>query len=75
MLLLARQKPRRLHALLSKRGHQASPQRIYRFYREEGLMVLPRAFSFKIHAKSVPDLLKNPRPAHATPGLIPEAFS
>jgi putative transposase len=40
---LARQKPRygyrRLHVLLSKRGHSASAQRIYRLYREERLMV------------------------------------
>jgi putative transposase len=40
---LARQKPRhgyrRLHVLLSKRGHPASAQRIYRLYREERLML------------------------------------
>ena len=43
LVKLARQKPRygyrRLHVLLSKRGHAASAQRIYRLYREEGLMV------------------------------------
>ena len=43
LVKLARQKPRygyrRLHALLSKRGHAASAQRIYRLYREERLMV------------------------------------
>jgi putative transposase len=40
---LARQKPRygyrRLHALLSKRGFEASAQRVYRLYRTAGLMV------------------------------------
>jgi len=40
---LARQKPRygyrRLHALLSRRGHQASPQRLYRVYKQLGLAV------------------------------------
>jgi putative transposase len=40
---LARQKPRygyrRLHALLSRRGFVAGPQRVYRLYRAEGLMV------------------------------------
>ena len=43
LVKLARQKPRygyrRLHVLLSKRGHAASAQRIYRLYREERLMV------------------------------------
>jgi hypothetical protein len=43
LVKLARQKPRygyrRLHVLLSKRGHLASAQRIYRLYREERLMV------------------------------------
>jgi hypothetical protein len=43
LVKLARQKPRygyrRLHVLLSKRGHPASAQRIYRLYREEQLMV------------------------------------
>jgi len=40
---LARQKPRygyrRLHAVLSRRGSPASPQRVYRLYRKEGLTV------------------------------------
>jgi putative transposase len=40
---LARQKPRygyrRLRAVLSRRGSPASPQRVYRLYRKEGLMV------------------------------------
>ena len=40
---LARQKPRygyrRLHALVTRRGFQASAQRVYRLYRAEGLMV------------------------------------
>jgi putative transposase len=40
---LARQKPRygyrRLHALLSRRGYAVSPQRVYRVYRAENLMV------------------------------------
>jgi putative transposase len=40
---LARQKPRygyrRLHALLTKRGFEASAQRVYRLYRTAGLMV------------------------------------
>lgn len=43
LVKLARQKPRygyrRLQVLLSKRGHRASAQRIYRLYREERLMV------------------------------------
>jgi len=43
LVKLARQKPRygyqRLHVLLSKRGHAASAQRIYRLYGEERLMV------------------------------------
>ena len=43
LVKLARQKPRygyrRLHVLLSKRGHPASAQRIYRLYQEERLMV------------------------------------
>ena len=40
---LARQKPRygyrRLHALLSRRGHEVNVKRIYRLYVEQGLMV------------------------------------
>jgi putative transposase len=40
---LARQKPRygyrRLHVLLDRRGFSASPQRVYRLYHAEGLMV------------------------------------
>jgi len=43
LVILARQKPRygyrRLHALVTKRGFQASAQRVYRLYRAEGLMV------------------------------------
>jgi hypothetical protein len=43
LVSLARQKPRhgyrRLHALLDRRGFAASPQRVYRLYRAEGLMV------------------------------------
>jgi putative transposase len=43
LVSLARQKPRygyrRLHALLDRRGFTASPQRVYRLYRAEGLMV------------------------------------
>lgn len=43
LVQLARQKPRfgyrRLHAMLSRRGSPASPQRVYRLYRKEGLMV------------------------------------
>jgi len=40
---LARQKPRygyrRLHALLIRSGHSASPQRVYRLYKQEALAV------------------------------------
>jgi putative transposase len=40
---LARQKPRygyrRLHVLLMRRGHSASPQRVYRLYKQEALPV------------------------------------
>jgi putative transposase len=40
---LAKQKPRsgyrRLHALLTRRGHHSSPQRLYRVYKSEGLAV------------------------------------
>jgi putative transposase len=43
LVKLARQKPRygyrRLHALLTKRGFEASAQRVYRLYRAAGLMV------------------------------------
>ena len=43
LVLLARQKPRygyrRLHAVLSRRGSLVSPQRVYRVYKAEGLMV------------------------------------
>jgi putative transposase len=43
LVTLAWQKPRygyrRLHALLSKRGFEASAQRVYRLYRTAGLMV------------------------------------
>jgi len=43
LLTLARQKPRygyrRLHALLSRRGHEVNVKRIYRLYVEERLMV------------------------------------
>jgi putative transposase len=43
LVMLARQKPRygyrRLHALLTKRGFEASAQRVYRLYRTAGLMV------------------------------------
>jgi putative transposase len=43
LLKLARQKPRygyrRLHALLSRRGHEVNVKRVYRLYVEERLMV------------------------------------
>lgn len=43
LVRLARQKPRygyrRLGALLEKRGHKANHKRLYRLYREQGLMV------------------------------------
>jgi putative transposase len=43
LLKLARQKPRygyrRLHALLSRRGHEVNVKRVYRLYVEEGLTV------------------------------------
>jgi putative transposase len=43
LVQLARQKPRygyrRLHALLSRRGHEVNVKRIYRLYVEQGLMV------------------------------------
>jgi putative transposase len=43
LVQLARQKPRygyrRLHAVLSRRGFPVSPQRVYRVYKVEGLMV------------------------------------
>jgi transposase InsO family protein len=43
LVQLARQKPRygyrRLHALLSRRGHEVKVKRIYRLYVEQGLMV------------------------------------
>ncbi|HSR07505.1 MAG TPA: IS3 family transposase [Bryobacteraceae bacterium] len=43
LVQLARQKPRygyrRLHAVLSRRGSPVSPQRVYRVYKAEGLMV------------------------------------
>ena len=43
LVSLARQKPRygyrRLHVLLARRGYAVSPQRVYRLYRNEGLMV------------------------------------
>jgi putative transposase len=43
LVKLARQKPRygyrRLHALLSRRGHEVNVKRIYRLYVEERLMV------------------------------------
>jgi putative transposase len=43
LVKLARQKPRfgyrRLQVLLDRRGISASPQRVYRLYRDEGLMV------------------------------------
>src|SRR5450755_4110995 len=43
LVSLARQKPRygyrRLHALLARGGFSVGPQRVYRLYRSEGLMV------------------------------------
>jgi putative transposase len=43
LVSLARQQPRyeyrRLHALLTRRGFEASAQRVYRLYRTAGLMV------------------------------------
>jgi hypothetical protein len=46
LVKLARQKPRygyrRLHALLSRRGHQVNVKRVYRRYVEEGLTVRRR---------------------------------
>ena len=43
MIALARQKPRygyrRLHAVLTRRGHDTSVMRLYRLYAEEGLAV------------------------------------
>ncbi len=43
MVELARHRPRygyrRLHALLTRRGHSASVQRVYRIYKQEGLAV------------------------------------
>ena len=62
LVQLARQKPRygyrRLHALLGRRGHGASAQRVYRVYRQEGLAV--RRLKRKRMA----------RPAASTPLLI-----
>ncbi len=49
LVQLARQKPRygyrRLHALLSRRGHEVNVKRIYRLYVEERLMVRRRGAS------------------------------
>jgi putative transposase len=46
LVKLARQKPRygyrRLHALLSRRGHPVNVKRVYRLYVEEGLTVRRR---------------------------------
>lgn len=46
LVKLARQKPRygyrRLHALLSRRGHEVNVKRVYRLYVEEGLAVRRR---------------------------------
>jgi putative transposase len=46
LVKLARQKPRygyrRLHALLSRRGHPVNMKRVYRLYVEEGLTVRRR---------------------------------
>ena len=46
LVKLARQKPRygyrRLHALLSRRGHEVNVKRVYRLYVEEGLTVRRR---------------------------------
>ena len=43
LIHLARQKPRyryrRLHVLLTRRGHSTSSQRLYRLYKQEGLAV------------------------------------
>ena len=46
LVRLARQKPRygyrRLHALLSRRGHEVNVKRVYRLYVKERLMVRRR---------------------------------
>jgi putative transposase len=46
LVRLARQKPRygyrRLHALLSRRGHEVNVKRVYRLYVQEGLTVRRR---------------------------------
>lgn len=43
LITLARQKPRygyrRLHVLLERRGHEVNVKRVYRLYKQEGLMV------------------------------------
>jgi len=64
LVALARQKPRygyrRLHSLLERKGQQASPQRVYRLYRKEGLAVRRLRRKHLVREKPKEQLLSRP---------------
>jgi putative transposase len=64
LVKLARQKPRygyrRLHALLSRRGHEVNVKRVYRLYVEEGLMVRRRKRKRLVRERMVEPRLTGP---------------
>jgi putative transposase len=64
LVTLARQKPRygyrRLHALLSRRGHEVNVKRIYRLYVEERLMVRRKRRKRQVRDRSAEPRLTGP---------------
>ena len=64
LVTLARQKPRygyrRLHALLSRRGHEVNVKRIYRLYVEERLMVRRKKRKRLVRERAVEPRLTGP---------------
>jgi putative transposase len=71
---LARQKPRygyrRLHALLSRRGHEANVKRAYRLYVAEGLMVRRRKRKRLVRERTVEPRLTGPNQEWAMDFLV-----
>ena len=64
LLALARRKPRygyrRLWAILTRRGWEVNVKRIYRLYRQEGLMVRPLKRKRVMRERSADSLLSGP---------------
>ncbi|WP_051978998.1 IS3 family transposase [Edaphobacter aggregans] len=66
LVKLARQKPRygyrRLHALLSRRGHEVNVKRIYRLYVEERMMVRRKRRKRLVRERAAESRLTRARP-------------